>query len=241
MHIALSGDAENEDFAPEPYGALYQRAIYQSMRNLAQKVLRQLRRSVPDLSAEIRDMASEILAQDRNILSCFEEFRHLNVQEVKMRHHGDFHLGQVLFTGKDFLIIDFEGEPVRPLPERLRKRSVLRDVAGMLRSFHYAAVSTLIEHSNAKVLNEADRKRLEAWTRIWYRFVARAFMKAYFDTAGSAPFVPKDPRERRIMLNVFMMEKALYEISYELNNRPTWLQIPFRGIRDILADGKQAG
>jgi maltose alpha-D-glucosyltransferase / alpha-amylase len=241
MHIALSGDSENDDFAPEPYGALYQRAIYQSMRNLAQKVLRQLRRSLPDLAAEIRDAASEVLAQDRTILSCFEEFRHLNVQEVKMRHHGDFHLGQVLFTGKDFLIIDFEGEPARLLPERLRKRSVLRDVAGMLRSFHYAVVSTLIKHSDAKVLAEADRKRLEAWAEIWYRYMARAFMKAYFETAGSAPFVPKDPRERRIMLNVFLMEKALYEISYELNNRPTWLRIPFRGIRDILADSKQTG
>jgi maltose alpha-D-glucosyltransferase/alpha-amylase len=234
LHLALASDTENPEMAPEPYGTLHQRSIYQSMHNLANQVLRALRGALPNLPQEVQAQASLMLSDEKRILACFEEFRTRKVQSLRIRHHGDYHLGQVLYTGRDFLIIDFEGEPARPLVDRLRKRSAVRDVAGMLRSFHYAVASTLEGQFYTGRLNAGDRERLEAWADLWYLGVCRAFLHRYLETAGAAPFIPSDRNELRVLLDVFLLEKALYEVGYELQNRPTWLPIPLRGIHNIV-------
>ena len=157
----------------------------------------------------------------------------------RIRIHGDLHLGQVLFTGRDFLIIDFEGEPARSLSERRVKRTPLRDVAGMLRSFHYATVTALLD-AVARGLVEADSdaaRELEAWGGHWNDAVSAAFLGSYLEAAGDAPWIPADPDALALVLDTSLLEKAIYELAYELNNRPDWVTVPLRGIRDLLDEG----
>jgi maltose alpha-D-glucosyltransferase/alpha-amylase len=142
----------------------------------------------------------------------------------------------VLYTGKDFVIIDFEGEPARPLSERRIKRSPLRDVAGMLRSFHYAAYASLFEQGKKGVLNShpGGVASLEPWARFWHVWVSTTFTKAYLAAANQGSFLPRNRVELQILLDAFLLEKAVYELSYELNNRPDWVRIPLHGILQLL-------
>ena len=135
----------------------------------------------------------------------------------RIRCHGDYHLGQVLFTGGDFIIIDFEGEPARPLRERRLKRWALKDVAGMLRSFAYAGQA-------ADVSNGSE----------WARATGEFFMQAYLETSSSSSsFLPGEAEERQLLLDAMLIEKALYELRYELDHRPDWVHIPLRGLREL--------
>jgi maltose alpha-D-glucosyltransferase/alpha-amylase len=165
----------------------------------------------------------EILAREKRLLD-----RRTNA--AKIRIHGDYHLGQLLYTGKDFVILDFEGEPARPLSERKLKRSALRDVAGMMRSFQYAAYSALWQPA----MRKEDVPFLERWADLWYRHMGSVFLQSYLKTTGMAIFIPQNTEDRQIMLEAYLLDKAVYEIGYELNNRPAWVVIPVRGIKHIL-------
>jgi maltose alpha-D-glucosyltransferase/alpha-amylase len=161
---------------------------------------------------------------------------------MRIRCHGDYHLGQVLYTGKDFVIIDFEGEPARSLTDRRLKRSPLRDVAGMLRSFHYATYNALFfDKSIGGGLRPEEQQTLEPWARFWYLCVAAVFLKAYLQAAGGASFLPQARDELRVLLDIYLLEKALYELKYELNNRPEWVRIPLRGILELLETAQSGG
>lgn len=146
-----------------------------------------------------------------------------------IRVHGDYHLGQVLRANDDFFIVDFEGEPDRPLAERRQKRPVFKDVAGMLRSFHYAANAG--STGLADLSPETDRV---GWQEYWFSGVARAFLMSYRDHVGNCGLLPSDPRRAQQLLDLFLLEKALYELRYELNNRPDWANIPITGLCQIL-------
>jgi len=150
---------------------------------------------------------------------------------IKIRHHGDFHLGQVLFTGKDFIIIDFEGEPARSYSERRLKRSPLRDVAGMLRSFHYAAHSALFR---LITISQVDIDLLEKWAELWYHYISGIYVRTYIETLGNTNLIPDNKEDIKIMLDTYILEKAVYELNYELNNRPDWVNIPIKGIKHIM-------
>ena len=150
------------------------------------------------------------------------------------RIHGDYHLGQVLFTGSDFVIIDFEGEPARPLEERRKKRSPLQDVAGMLRSFHYAAYAPLLQQENGE---RPSREELRAWVKCaqyWQKWVSAAFLKAYLEVSENSIVIPQEREELALLLDLYLLDKAIYELGYELNNRPTWVRIPLDGISQLL-------
>ena len=149
--------------------------------------------------------------------------------------HGDYHLGQLLYTGRDFVIIDFEGEPARTLNERRRKRLPLVDVAGMLRSFHYAVETVLAGQTGHGGLRNEDLSALEPWGRAWYAWVSAVFLRQYLDTVQPIGILPERASELAAVLDVHLLEKALYELGYELNNRPGWVGIPLKGIRDVLA------
>jgi len=155
---------------------------------------------------------------------------------MRIRCHGDYHLGQVLYTGKDFIIIDFEGEPARPLSERRIKRSPLRDVAGMLRSFHYAAYTALFaeEAEGVYASHPAALAALEPWARFWYHWVAAVFLRTYREVASRASFLPRAREELQVLLDAYLLQKAVYEVGYELNNRPDWVRVPLRGILQLL-------
>ena len=152
---------------------------------------------------------------------------------LKIRIHGDYHLGQVLIAGSDFLIIDFEGEPAKSLSERRLKRGALRDVAGMIRSFHYAARMSLEEHlANRK----EDAGRLELWAEVWARYVSAAFLKRYLLEIRPHGIIPAEPEAVQIMIEAYLMNKVLYEITYELNSRPDWVSIPLHGLLSIIGE-----
>jgi maltose alpha-D-glucosyltransferase/alpha-amylase len=231
MHLSLSSSTEDPDFSPEPFSMLYQRSVYQSMRGLVRRVLQALRKNIRGLPEFLQKEASFVLDREQKMLSHLQEIMVNKLSVTKIRIHGDYHLGQVLYTGKDFIIIDFEGEPARELTERRLKRSPLRDVAGMVRSFHYAAYFALLKEAS---IRSEDIPILEPWTDLWYLYISGFFLRSYLDTVGKAPFIPSDKREWRMMLRTFLLEKAIYELGYELNNRPEWVVIPLKGIKNLV-------
>jgi maltose alpha-D-glucosyltransferase / alpha-amylase len=232
MHLALAAPPEEDDFAPEPFSMLYQRGVYQSLRTHLRKVFQTLRAQLPKLPEGCRQEAEKVLAGEARILKVFQNFLSRKFSAMRIRIHGDYHLGQVLYTGKDFVIIDFEGEPARALGERRLKRSPLRDIAGMVRSFHYAAFSAL--HKEVAVRKE-DIPLLEPWADLWHQYISGIFLRGYFDTVGKASFIPREPGELEVLNKIFLLEKAVYEVGYELNNRPEWIFVPLKGILTLLA------
>ena len=234
LHLALSSDSHDSEFAPEPYTNLLQRSAYQSMRNLLGAVMRQVDARLGALPKDVRKIAERLPGYQARITDCFEAFLKRRITAVRMRTHGDLHLGQILNAGNDFFIIDFEGEPALSLSERRRKRSALLDVAGMLRSFSYAVFAAKAAQMERAPMTAMDGNRMTAWARLWQTWSSWAFLKGYTAVAGDAPFMPKSPDEMRILLNAFQMEKAVYELGYELNNRPNWLRVPIAGIEQLL-------
>ena len=232
MHIALSSRPDDPDFAPEPFSLLYQRSLYQSMRSLTGRTFQLLEQRLGDLPEGVRADAEAILGAQERVIDRFAALLTGKVSATRIRTHGDYHLGQVLYTGKDFIILDFEGEPARPLSERRMKRSPFRDVAGMLRSFHYAAYAKLFEESEAGVAPSVAA--LESWALDWERWTSATFLRAYLDRAWGTSFVPPSREEVGMLIDVYLLEKAVHELAYELNNRPGWARIPLQGIRQIL-------
>jgi len=238
LHAALA-DGVDPDFAPEPFSTLYQRSLYQSMRNALRRGLQQARKAAGSLESDAaREQIVALAQREGEILERLQTLSKVKIDTMRTRIHGDYHLGQVLWTGRDFVIIDFEGEPARPLGERRLKRSPLRDVAGMLRSYQYATDSALRfqEERGAVTRDRPNHDELRGWLDYWHRWVSAGFVNGYLDAAGGASFLPADPEHTRILLDAFLLEKAIYELGYELNNRPEWVDIPLRGIADVLGD-----
>ena len=231
MHLALSSRPDVQDFAPEPFSMLYQRSVFQSMGGLLRRVLGTLRSNIRNLPKPSQEEASLMLRSEQKMLSHLQRFVGKKFSAMRIRIHGDYHLGQVLYTGKDFVIIDFEGEPVRELTERRLKQSPLKDVAGMVRSFHYAISSARLKETTVR---PEDAALLEPWTVIWYRYVSGTFLRSYLDTVKGAAFIPSDEEDLNVMLNAYLLEKAVYELGYELNNRPDWVMTPLKGIRELI-------
>ena len=231
MHMALSTGATSPDFRPEDYSLHYQRSLFSGLQSLVRGTFNNLHRTIKNLPESVKHEAQEIMVMKDEILSTFREIYRKKIDVVKIRIHGDYHLGQVLFTGRDFVITDFEGEPAKSYSERRLKRSALRDVAGMIRSFHYAAYSSLFLNSS---IRKEDVTRLMPYAEQWYHYMAGVFVHAYLESAEGRPFIPKSKEDLEILINTFVLEKAVYELNYELNNRPDWVIIPIKGIKAIL-------
>jgi maltose alpha-D-glucosyltransferase/alpha-amylase len=231
LHLALAAGAGDPAFAPESFSRLYQRALYQSLRNHCTRAFDLLAEHLPRIHPHAAPEAVRVLALRQRALRAFRAIAERKVHTMRIRCHGDYHLGQLLWTGKDFVIIDFEGEPLRPLSERRLKRSPLRDVAGMIRSFHYAAFTALHRHARN---HSGDVALLTPWLETWYSYVAGAFLRAYIQSMGDTPLMPVNAKDIEILLDAFLLGKALYEVDYELNNRPDWVGIPLAGIEMIL-------
>jgi maltose alpha-D-glucosyltransferase/alpha-amylase len=239
LHLALAAETEDPAFTPETITKLYQRSLYQSMRNLIGQTFQQLRRRLGTVPEAVRAQARQVLEHEKDVLGRFGFLLERKLSGQRIRCHGDYHLGQVLFTGKDFVIIDFEGEPSRSISERRLKRSALRDVAGMLRSFHYAAYSALFGQDSQRgrspgLIREEDVAASEPWAHYWYAWVSAAFLHAYRQPAGHGPLLPKAGEDFQLMLDAHLLEKAVYELGYELNHRPDWVRIPVLGILELL-------
>jgi maltose alpha-D-glucosyltransferase/alpha-amylase len=234
LHLALASEREDPAFAPEPFTTLYQRSMYQSMRNSALRTLPLLRAKLGEMSDAAAAEATAVLEREEEILATLQAIVGARLEGSRIRIHGDYHLGQVLYTGNDFVIIDFEGEPARSLSERSIKRSPLRDAAGMLRSFDYAAYTALFGLVERGVLPEEEGSKLEPWARFWSRWVGSSFLRAYLPPVSAAGLVPRDRDALRRILHVLLLDKSIYELGYELDNRPGWARVPIRGILDVL-------
>ncbi len=220
LHLALAA-CEDPSFVPR---ALSARAEYQSRRALTGRVLDALEREQPHIPARAATLARAVSRRRQEIITRLRE----GSRSLGIRVHGDYHLGQVLFTGRDFAIVDFEGEPARSLADRRRRRPALTDVAGMLRSFDYALRSVL---DGAR---PDDAIFLTAWGERWVAAASAAFLEGYRAHIAPAGLVPADPADLQRELDVCLLEKALYEVGYELDNRPTWLAVPLAGLLGLL-------
>jgi maltose alpha-D-glucosyltransferase/alpha-amylase len=229
MHLALASDNRHPAFAPEYFTANYQRSLYSSLRKLVRDRFKLLAQSMEKLNTPAQRLAEKILGRETLLLECFSEIYQVRMDAVKTRIHGDFHLGQVLFTGKDFVIIDFEGEPGFSFSERRLKKSPFKDIAGMMRSFHYAAFGKLLLNENYR---ERDLENLEQWAGQWQHYISRFYLGAYMERMGMGARLSF---ENDVLIRTFLLEKAVYELGYELNGRPDWVMIPLRGI-DYLMD-----
>jgi maltose alpha-D-glucosyltransferase/alpha-amylase len=230
MHLALASDSTDAAFAPEPFSKDDLQAVTADAIGEAHKALQALEAPGP-LPSEVADDAARLLQSRDTLLERIRSAQALELTASKIRVHGDYHLGQVLWSEGDFYLLDFEGEPARSIEERRRKQSPLKDVAGMIRSFGYAAYAGLFAHTAS---GRAELERLEPWARIWQTWTTAAFLRGYFTAAADALFVPALDAQRDALLQLFVLDKALYELNYELNNRPDWVRIPLRGIFDLL-------
>jgi maltose alpha-D-glucosyltransferase/alpha-amylase len=238
LHMALASERGDPAFAPEAFSRHDQRSLHQSCRNLTEEVLTLLKRRLSDLPPEAKVLADRVLARRADLLRRFRPLLERRLTAERTRTHGDYHLGQVLWTGRDFVIIDFEGEPARALSTRRSKRSPLRDVAGMLRSYHYAAHQGFSNHVARGAVRSEQTGAVGSWTDRWYGWTASAFLRSYLETARGAAFLPADRGELGDLLVVHLLEKAVYELAYELNNRPAWVGLPLQGIADLLEEAR---
>jgi maltose alpha-D-glucosyltransferase/alpha-amylase len=233
LHLALASDQKDPDFAPQAFSEAELRALANSAVQLLTANFDLLGRLKDKMLDHSREDAEGTLRLEERARARLQLLAGRRISAMVTRIHGDYHLGQVLFTGSDFVIIDFEGEPARPLAERRKKRSPLQDVAGMLRSFHYAAYAPLL-HDNGKKLPHEPLQDLGNWAQYWQRWVSATFLKTYLEVSGNSNFIPKDREELALLLDLYLLDKAVYELGYELNNRPSWVRIPLDGISQLL-------
>jgi maltose alpha-D-glucosyltransferase/alpha-amylase len=246
LHLTLSNSSELS-FAPEPFTQFETARLADEMRASADEALELLGNRLSSLSESSRAQGQAVLAARDALVGIFEHIRRLDSAAARVRVHGDYHLGQVLRTGEDFVIIDFEGEPARPLAERRAKQSPLKDVAGMLRSFDYAANAALFAFI---VHSPDDEALLRPWAETWQHWVSATFLAAYrsrlsagdpakaTDSVNGSAIVPQENEAFGAMLRAFVLEKAFYELGYELNNRPDWVHIPLAGILRLADDSQ---
>lgn len=233
MHQALAAHPESPDFKPESFSIHYQRAMYSSIQSLVKAATQNLSENLNVLPDTINNEAHMILSRKNEILKYLKKLYSKKIKTRKIRNHGDYHLGQVLFTGKDFIIIDFEGEPARTYSERRLKRSPIKDVAGMIRSLHYAPYNALYKLSS---VGDTEIEYLEQWAEIWYHYMSMYFFHSYLEQIKETDLVPNQKDHLNILIHTFLIEKAAYELNYELNNRPSWTTIPVKGIKYILTN-----
>jgi maltose alpha-D-glucosyltransferase/alpha-amylase len=231
MHLAFTADETNPAFAPEPVTPADVSRWADSIAARAQSAFSAIERRMRDLPEASAEIARRVLAAQPSILFEIEESRRFKAGGLKIRHHGDFHLGQVLMAKEDAYILDFEGEPRRSLEERRQKSAPARDVAGFLRSIDYAVSAALARAPN---LNPEEQETLSGQMRSWSERLGAAYWEAYREAIGDVALWPADAQAQRRLLDMFLLEKALYEIEYDLANRPAWAAIPMGATLRIL-------
>ncbi|MEM9261841.1 MAG: alpha-amylase, partial [Bacteroidota bacterium] len=230
MHLALGAGA-GAMMVKEAMSEEYRQEITAAATKLLHRQVQELTAKRSGLPPDLETLATKILdlaPELRQRLSALEN--HPMAIDL-IRIHADYHLGQVLVSEDDFYIIDFEGEPLLSIPERRRKRPALKDVAGMVRSFHYAARGQLLLNES---YSEEERAALIPRAEAWFATVSAAYLESYYLYCGEASFLPSSSTDRKLLLDLFTLEKAIYEVAYELNSRPKWLPIPLNGVLAVV-------
>lgn len=232
MHQALAM-GKDDAFKPVPFDDAYCATFFDSLEQLVNKRLRLVKSTYEELSPALQEEVSYFMDHRNTILNCFRQFKTLKTGALRTRIHGDFHLGQVLFTGDNFIILDFEGEPESTLTARKIKHSPLKDIAGMVRSFHYALYSTIVFNDRFQSIKD---KVTDEWRVAIYLAITGMYLHGYFATMGDHPALPETEEKIKQLLYLHTLEKAVYELGYELNGRPDWAIIPLKGIQYIVED-----
>ena len=232
MHLALASSDKFADFAPEPTRPADVQQWIEDMAAGAERVFEALKQRRETLKEADRLLVDRVLALRPTLRDRVNALLPPDIDGLKIRHHGDFHLGQILIVKDDIFIIDFEGEPRRGLAERRRKAPAARDVAGLIRSIDYSATAAL---ERALKVAADEQGKLGGALAEWRDRSAAAFLAAYRETMTDQRLWPADPLAAERMLNFFLLEKALYEIEYELAHRPDWLRVPLMGMLRTLS------
>jgi maltose alpha-D-glucosyltransferase/alpha-amylase len=231
LHKALASGTYDASFAPEDFSLHYQRSLFASMQSLVRETFQKLQKDMPDIRQEIKDELQSVLNNRDAVLALMKRIYNKKLDAVKMRIHGNYHLGQVLLTGKDVAITDFGGDAFKTYSERRLKKSPLRDVATMLRSFYYVAYEGIFQNSQVP---EEETGRLVPYARLWAHYVGGFFMEAYLEGVQDTLFIPEEKEDLRMMLQIFLLEKALSDLNYEKQHRPEWIVVPLRMVLSII-------
>ncbi|OQA91455.1 MAG: Maltokinase [Elusimicrobia bacterium ADurb.Bin231] len=227
FHLAMYSSTDKY-FAPVTFNLSDRERFFKSAKKTLIQNLNFLKENLHKLKSEDRILGAELLHLPSEFINVYKNIFDKGICFKKIIAHGDYHLGQILTDGSDFYIIDFEGEPMRTAEENRMKKPALQDVAGMLRSFHYAG------HEVIKNLKNVETKILENIFGIWYEEAKRIFLNSYISASSGKDFIPHSESHFQALLDCLLLDKAVYELGYELNNRPDWVSIPLRGIKDIL-------
>jgi maltose alpha-D-glucosyltransferase/alpha-amylase len=219
LHLTLASDEDYPNFAPEPFTSLYQRSVYQSARNLTGQTFRTLSQKLETFPDMMKPTAKGVEVQRDRILNHFQAILETKIMAKRIRIHGDFHLGQVLHTGLDFIIIDFEGDSTLPINERRIKRSPLRDVAEMLQSLGYAAETAYQREAESGMLTLEKLAYIQRWKQFWLRWASANFLKGYLGKAISGSFLPENPRELEALLKTCLLERIMASLARQLHKR----------------------
>lgn len=231
LHFALGSDTNNTNFAPEEFSLHYQRSLFSSFQSMVRGTFELLNKQLKNLPEDIQKDAKELYTFKDELLSQLKQVYETKMDIYKIRTHGDYHLQQVLFTGQDYIFIDFEGEASKSYSERRLKKSPIRDVASMIRSFHYAAYESILSNEN---IRSTEYNQLVPWVEKWYHYMSQVFLRAYLEASKGNAFIPEKPADMKQMLNVFILERALVELKSELSEPSKRLLIPMIAIKQIL-------
>ncbi|MDT8285712.1 MAG: maltose alpha-D-glucosyltransferase [Elusimicrobiales bacterium] len=235
MHAALSA-AQEPDLAPEYFSRLYQRSIFQSMAGQSKKIFLGLARRLKEMPGEVREEVAFVLDSQPKLLKAMQRLNEKKFACRKIRIHGNYLLSQLLYTGKDFVIKDFEGHPDKTPGERRIKRSPLRDVAGALMSLYYASHAPFLQTGGIPL---KDLPAMEPWLDLWYSHISAAFLRGYLAAAGPAQILPQNPEDFQLLLRLFLMKRAITELEGDVAARPDWARVPARLLRLLLRPEQQ--
>jgi maltose alpha-D-glucosyltransferase/alpha-amylase len=229
LHLAMS-NVDDAAFRPEPFTPINQRSTYQSARNWVFRNGQLLRRAIHDLPADTQANAQMVLGREADIIQHLRAILDRRIVAQRIRCHGDLSLHSLLYTGKDFCVIDFEGEVLRPLSTRRNKRLALRDLAGWLHSMHLAVLSVLRDRQ----VRQEDRPILQRWANFWHCWISVAYLKEYLAVAGTRPFLPKAPADFQLVLDYNLLCRAIHEIRYHLLNDCEHIGLPLESLVQLL-------
>ncbi|MEI6947680.1 maltose alpha-D-glucosyltransferase [Paraflavisolibacter sp. H34] len=231
MHLALASDTAHRDFKPEEFSLHYQRSLFASLQSLVRETFQSLNRNLKKMGDEFKPDVEALAGRKAELLTILKRIYAKKFDVVKTRIHGNYHLGQVLLTGKDLAIQDFSGDPARTYSERRLKRSPLKDVASMICSFGYTAFEGFLLNNQ---IQKGDLQAMLPFASLWTHYMSGFFVKAYLETVEGSSFIPRDRGELEVLLQTNLLEKALIHLNYELNNRHHMVLVPLRIIRSVL-------
>ena len=234
LHKALASRSDISAFAPEPFTEFYRHSVYHGILGQLNRTFDALRSRLLLLPGPVQQEATETLSHEGEIRKQLLQLRDHRIGGLRIRLHGDYQLSNLLYSGNDWMVINFEGDPYRSFSERRIKRSPLRDVACMMRSLHYVSHAALFGDVPGIIPSSEGHAAIENWARTWYRWIASMFVGEYLASAADSNFLPPAPEQVRILLSAYIFERALLEIEYELQYRPQWIRIPLHGILEHL-------